>query len=99
LEGAYIPRAMVAFLDLVAALPPGQQMLILRLTMDVIHGRQCKHIELDGEPIVYFPDQRSDTDYDVFLRFGGKEKKQKAASKTGSKSRPKSPTESSEKKR
>lgn len=99
LEGAYIPRAMVAFLNLVAALPPEQQMLILRLTMDVIYGRECKHIELDGEPNVYFPDERSDPDYDVFLRFGGDEKKQTAASKTASRSRSKSPTKSLTKKR
>ena len=99
LEGAYIPRTMVAFLNLVSALPLEQQMLILRLTMDVMLGRECTHIEVDGEPIVYFPDQRGDPQYDVFLRFGGEEKKQKAASKTASKSRSKSPEKRPAKKR
>jgi hypothetical protein len=90
LEGAHIPRKMVAFLNLVAALPPEQKMLILRLTMDVMHGREGRHIELDGEPVIYFPDPRGDPQYDVFLHFGGEEKKQKPQPKSASKSSAKS---------
>jgi hypothetical protein len=90
LEGAYIPRKMVAFLNLVAALPPEQKMLILRLTMDVMHGREGRHIELDGEPVIYFPDPRGDPQYEVFLPFGGEEKKQKPQPKSASKSSVKS---------
>lgn len=69
LEGVFIPRSMLTFLNMVAALPPEQQMLMLRLTMDVMNGRECKHIELDGETLVYFPDPYGDSRRDQYIGF------------------------------
>lgn len=99
IEGAYIPRTMVAFLNLVAALPTEQQMLILRLTMDVAHGRECKHIALDGEPIIYFPDPYGDSRRDQYVGFKSIGEADRKAPKAKPKPRSKSVKSDGKKKR
>jgi hypothetical protein len=99
LEGAYIPRAMVTFLNMVAALPPEQQLLMLRLTMDVMNGRACKHIELDGEPFVYFPDPYGDNRRDQYISFNSVGDGEQAGPKAKPKARAKSAKNDGKKKR
>jgi hypothetical protein len=66
-EPYYLPRAMVTFLNIYAALPPEQQRVMYRLLLDVEDGRECKLVDIAGETLLYFPDLRGDPDYDRFL--------------------------------
>lgn len=83
LQGEFIARSLVTFLNFVGGLPTRQQMLFLRLVMDVIEGRDYKHVAIDGERMIFFPDPRGDAEHDVFLRFANDDKRPKRAPKSG----------------
>jgi hypothetical protein len=89
LQPEFIPQSLISFLTLVANLSSEEQMRILRLVLDVIGGREVKHIELDGERMIYFPDPRGDFAHDEFLQFINTAEDKKADPKKASKGPPK----------